>query len=914
MKPAISFFAAACLLTLIFTPSCKTVTDQCIAVNLRTEYLVNPLGIDTPAPRFTWQLADDREGAVQKAYRLVVGTDSSEVAAGRGNIWHTIKASSERMLEEYGGPDLRPFTRYYWSVTLWDMEGRKTEVSEPTWFETGIMDESNWKGYWIADTRDVNRKPAAYFRRNFMARPEIKEARVYIAAGGYFELSVNGEKAGDHMLDPTKTRYDRRVMYVTHDVTGMITGGENTIGVLLGNGWYNHQSTAVWFFHEAPWRARPSFCADLRITYRDGTVETISSGREWKTSGGPIVFNSIYTGEHYDARLEQAGWDTPGFDDSNWQDVIVVPAPTQNIVAQALHPVRKTAEIPSTGMEQIDPRTWVFDLGRNISGIVSLAVSGEEGTEIRLRHGERLYDDGRVDMSNIDMHYRPEDDSDPFHTDIFILSGKGEDIFMPRFNYKGFQYVEVTSDRPLDLTRESLTGYFMHSDVPPAGRIHTSNDVINRIWQAGNSSYLANLFGYPTDCPQREKLGWTGDGHIAVETGLFNFDGITVYEKWIADHRDEQQPNGVLPAIIPSSGWGYHWANGVDWTSSLAIVPWNIYLFYGDTRLLRDTYDNIKRYVDHIDHRYPEGVTDWGLGDWVPVNSRADVALTSTVYYYVVTDILARAAALFEKDEDEEKYRALAGRIKDAFNERFLDREAAVYGSGYQTEMSMPLYWGLVPEDLKESVASNLAQTVAENDHYIDVGLLGSKALLNALSENGYAGAAWKVASKETFPSWGWWIVNGATTFFENWPIDADRDISMNHIMFGEISAWFYKAPGGINPDPLNPGFRNIILKPQFVDGLDHFEAEYNSVRGLVRSAWEKAGDLIRYSVTIPPNSTGDLYLEGKVTVQQGNPLSHGIFTSIDASDAGDTGNHAGNTSGRRIRLAAGEYVFLVEN
>ncbi|MGF1584585.1 MAG: alpha-L-rhamnosidase C-terminal domain-containing protein, partial [Bacteroidales bacterium] len=372
---------------------------------------------------------------------------------------------------------------------------------------------------------------------------------------------------------------------------------------------------------------------------------------------------------------------------------------------------------------------------------------------------------------------------------------------------------------------------------------------------------------------------------------------------WIADHRDEQQPNGVLPAIIPTSGWGYHWANGVDWTSSLAIVPWNIYMFYGDSRLLENTYDNIKNYVDHISDRYPGGLTDWGLGDWVPVRSRADVELTSTVYYFVVATILADAAELFEKQDDHWKYSALAENIRDAFNDKFLDRETGIYGSGYQTELSMPLFWRLVPEELKEKVAANLASLVEENDFHIDVGLLGSKALLNALSENGYAEVAWKVASQETYPSWGWWIVNGATTFFENWSIDADRDLSMNHIMFGEISAWFYKAPGGINPDRENPGFKNVILKPHFVDGLDHFEAVHHGPYGEIKSSWEKDGNKILYNVSIPPNSSATLYLKGSWKAQEGSPVSSGeLYRDGDA------------VAGSVLKLSAGSYVFLVDD
>jgi alpha-L-rhamnosidase len=439
---------------------------------------------------------------------------------------------------------------------------------------------------------------------------------------------------------------------------------------------------------------------------------------------------------------------------------------------------------------------------------------------------------------------------------------------MPLFGYKGFQYVEVTSSRPVNLTIESLTGYFMHSDVPPAGSFETSNPTINKIWYAANNSYLSNLFGYPTDCPQREKNGWTGDAHIAIETGLYNFDGITVYEKWLADHRDEQQPNGVLPAIIPTSGWGYHWANGPDWTSTIAIIPWNIYLFYGDAKLLNDSYDNIKRYVDHITSISPEGLTTWGLGDWVPVKSKSPVELTSSVYYYVDALILSKMEEMISNNWMDRPYEELANKIKDAINAKYLNRETGIYGSGSQTELSVPLKWGIVPDDMIEIVAANLAKRVASDNNHIDVGLLGTKAILNALSENGYADVAYKVASQETFPSWGWWMVNGATTLYENWPIDAKSDISMNHIMFGEISAWFYKALGGINPDPQKPGFKNIILKPMFVEGLSSASAKHTSPYGEIVSEWTRKKDNIIYKITIPANSTASLYLPDMLKIK----------------------------------------------
>jgi alpha-L-rhamnosidase len=871
--------------------------------NLKSEHLQNPIGIDETHPRFTWQLESEKPGSFQKAFQLAVGIEEAEVALGNGNVWESGTVHSSVIPAVYNGPELQPFTRYFWSVRVQDEADNWSDLSPVAFFETGIMQQTNWKGKWITDTHDYNVKPAPYFRKEFSAGKKIASARAYIAAAGLYELSINGQRIGDHRLDPTYTRFDRRNLYVTYDITENLQQGENAIGVLLGNGWYNHQSTAVWFFDQAPWRARPKFCMDLRITYSDGSVELISTGQDWQTALSPVIFNSIYTAEHYDARLEQPGWNLPGFDDEGWSNATNTGTPSQNIVAQALHPIRNVTEIPAVEMKKQGENKWLFDFGRNIAGVTYMRVLGSEGTTIRLKHVERLDSAGRADMSNIDVHYRPTDDSDPFQTDIFILSGKAVDEFMPRFNYKGFQYVEVTSDQPLELTKESLTAYFMHSDVPPVGKIHSSNNTLNKIWEAANASYLSNLFGYPTDCPQREKNGWTGDAHIASETGLYNFDGITVYEKWLDDHRDEQQPNGVLPAIIPTDGWGYHWANGPDWTSTIAIIPWNIYLFYGDARILEENYDNIKRYVDYIDENYPSGITDWGLGDWVPVKSKTPKEFTSSAYYYVDAVILSKAAKILGKTEDAEKYVTLADKIKTAVNEKYLNRETGMYGSGLQTELSVALHWGLAPDELREKVAENLAKRVVVDNKHIDVGLLGTKTILNALSENGYPELAYEVASQETFPSWGWWIVNGATTFYENWPLDASRDISMNHIMFGEINAWYYKALGGIFPDENQPGFKNVILKPSFVQGLEHFEASHEGPYGTIVSSWKKKGKTVEYAVSVPANSTATLYLDDGKIQESGKPIEKNELIEIAERKNGKV----------VLKLKSGSYSFGLE-
>ncbi|KQR66877.1 alpha-L-rhamnosidase [Pedobacter sp. Leaf176] len=875
----LSFFRFSTFFLLIFI-SFPTIAAG--PAELKCEHLVRPIGIDSPSPRLSWLMVDERKGALQQAYRIYVGTDSVGLKHKTGIVWDSGKVLSSNSLITYRGASLRSFIKYFWRLELWDKDG-KPLPSATSSFEMGMMGMENWKGTWISDRNDVNILPAPYFRKVFQPAKSIKSARAYIAAAGLYELYLNGKKVGNHRLDPMYTRFDRRNLYATYDVTSNLKQGKNAVGVVLGNGWYNHQSLAVWNFDKAPWRARPTFCLDLRITYTDGSIDVIKSGDDWKTSLSPIISNSIYTAEHYDARLEQKGWNTATFDDSKWRGITLRAAPSKNIVSQNMHPIRNVEEIAVKSMRKFDDTTYVFDLGRNIAGVSKIKVRGEKGTIIRLRHAERLYANGHTDLSNIDVYHRPKDKSDPFQTDIFILNGVGEEEFMPLFNYKGFQYIEVISSKPILLYESSLVAYFMHSDVPAVGKIASSNALVNKLWWATNNSYLSNLYGFPTDCPQREKNGWTGDGHFAVETGLYNFEGITVYEKWMGDHRDEQQPNGVLPDIIPTGGWGYGTANGTDWTSTIAIIPWNIYMFYGDSKLLSDNYQSIKNYLNYVEGTSKGYLTTFGRGDWVPVKSTSDLEYTSSIYYYVDADIMAKAAKLFGNKNDFLHYSALAERIKKAINAKFFNAVTGIYGKGVQTELSMALQWNIVPDASRQLVADNLAARVKADGMHIDVGVLGAKAVLNALSDNGHSDIAYKLASQDTYPGWGWWIVNGATTLHENWDLQATRDISDNHMMFGEIGAWFFKGIGGIKIDEKQPGFKNILLKPHFVEGLNHFEASHKGPYGLISSSWKRVGKGVKYNLTVPANSTATVEIpeiEGKRVFLNGKQTGHKVELS----------------------------------
>ena len=873
---------SVCLLIALVALTQLTLAQSFSVDNLRTEHLESTLGVDKPNPRLSWRMISGKSGAKQSSYQILVGRDSLALAQGNGESWDSGTQQSDQMWIRYAGEALQPRTRYYWQVTICDESG--TSVKSPiASFETGKMSIDQWEGNWISDHNNQNHSSAPYFRKKFDVNKKILKARAYVAVAGLYTLHINGERMGDGMLEPVYTRFDRRNMYITYDVTRHIREHENVIGIVLGNGWYNHQALGVWDFERAPWRNRPAFCLDLHLTYEDGSEEVISSDTSWRTTdSGPLVRNNIYTGEHYDFTRQLVGWDCPGYDDSKWGGVKLRSLPSEQITSQQMRPIRACTEYVATKFSQLADGIYLFDFGYNMAGVTRIKVQGDKGTVVKLRHGERVGEDGKLDQSNIDVYYRGDREKDPFQTDILTLSGQNDE-FISSFNYKGFRYVQVEVSAPIEIDHSSLVAYFVHSDVTKVGQITSSNKLIEGLMAASNQAYLSNLMGYPTDCPQREKNGWTGDGHLAIEAALYNFDGITIYEKWMADHRDEQQPNGVLPDIIPTGGWGYGTDNGLDWTSTIAIIPWNLYLFYGDDEALRECYPHIKRYVDYVSRISRNNLTTWGRGDWVPVTVGSNKELTSSVYYFVDAKILARAAKLFGYTADYEKYSALAEQIKKSINDKYLDTERGIYASGTQTELSVPLYWGVVPKEYKAKVAKNLNEMVISSQYHLDVGVLGCKALLNALCENSYSDTAYKVAIQDSYPSWGWWVKNGATTLLENWKLDATRDISDNHMMFGEIGAWFYKGLAGIYPDSEHPGFKHINLRPYFPDGLEEFSARHTSPYGEIISGWSTKGGKVIYQVTIPANSSATLTLPEGWTCNEGEKqkLQAGSYTFV---------------------------------
>lgn len=829
-------------------------TGMATATNIeriRCEYLKNPLGIDVATPRFTWEISADHNGK-QTACRLNVATSPQLLKCGKADIWKSGRVNTDISRMVYQGPALQAHTRYYWQVEVWS-NGRKL-TSEVASFETAKLSITDWHdAKWISDTFDKEFRKAPLLRKSIsLEEKNIKNARLYVSGVGYYEFFINGAHVSDRKLEPGYTHFDKRVLYSTYDVTSMLQHGENVLAAELGNGWLNIQSLSVWEFEKARWRMRPRMIAELRITYNDGTVQTIPTDRTWKTNSGACSFNNLYSGEVYDARLVHKGWTTPGFDDKKWMPAIEVEAPAKILTSQQMPPIRVVREVKPVSMRKIDDYTYMYDMGENMTGVCRIQVQGPTGTCVTLAHGELIHDDGTLNQGNIEIYFKREKNGlpqhvDPFEriqTDTYFLSGNGMETYEPRFTYHGFRYVEVTSTRPLTLTQESLTGLCMHTDVESVGNFACSNEILNKLVEASCNSYLGNLFSIPTDCPQREKNGWTADGYVGMDYGLLFYDGITVYEKWMNDFIDNQRERGDLSGIIPSSGWGYADWIGPVWDAALFIIPNNLYKYYGDTRAIEKMWDTCVRYLQYLETREKDGKLTYGIGDWVFYKAKTDTHFTSTAFYWLDNVLMAKFADL--TGHDGTKYRAKADNLKELINNEWFDAEKKMYANGTQAAQSVGLALGLVPEEHAQAVADNLVRMIRDNGHQLDFGMLGSKFVPAMLVKYGYADDAYKMIIRPEAPSWANWIHRGLTTLPETWVLDKDfKDASLNHAFLGDISAWMMNSLAGINPNPKKPGFAGIIIRPQFIKGISWAKGEYRSVRGLIRSEWKREGNQI---------------------------------------------------------------------
>lgn len=857
--------AAAAIVAAVVMSSCGGDDERVKIVGLRCEYAEEPLTIDGDSVRFTWRYESDEPVASFRQHKVEVriATDEESLADEESCVATSGRVRGGQMIV-LPTDSLDAESRYCWQVRGYNALGVETMVSPVAWFSTAKLHGKAWSAKWITDSYDKNYEPAPMFRKRFRLSGNVERASLYISAAGYYDAAINGSRVSDDWLDPGYTHYDKRNLYQVHDVTSLVHDGDNVITATLGNGFYNeYTGMAVWQFESARWRNRPRMICELHVLYSDGRRQKVVSNSTWRTTTGEVRGNVIYAGDIIDARCAVEGWNDPAMDDNSYPAAVVCEAPSPLLVAQQMPPIRESETCEPVSVRRISDREYVFSFARNMTGVCTLRVRGEKGTRIEMEHGELLRDDGTVEMHNIDFHSHPVGDYS-LQRDIFYLRGDGRmESFTPRFHYNGFQYVTVTADRPIELDRSSLTAHFLHTDVQSVGDFRSSNELLNSLWQAVRRSYLCNLQGIPTDCPHREKNGWTADAHVSIDIGLANYDGITVYEKWIDDMIDNQREDGSISGIIPSAGWGYDDWIGPVWDAAMFIIPDALYNYYGDVRAIEKIYPVAERYLEYLAGRENEdGTVTYGLGDWCFYKTQTPSDFTTTCFYYYDQKLMARFAALTGRDGS--KYEAKAEALRELINTKYLDSETGIYSIGRVTAQAVPLALGIVPAGMEAKVAARLNDVVVEDGYTCDFGLLGSRYALRMLVKYGYVETAYKLATQTRRPSWGNWIVEGFTTPLETWALRENfSDSSANHVFFGDIAAWMQSDIAGINYDEQKPGFENIIIRPHFPAEMEWAEASYHSVRGVVRSAWHRSRNHIILEVTIPLNTTATIYTDG---------------------------------------------------
>lgn len=815
---------------------------------MRCEYRVNPIGIDVPAPRLTWIHDGNDEPASHCRVELseTPKFDNSKVFNSNDGWTASVTIANT------------PGKRYYWRVIQTLPDGKELKSKTAT-FETAPFSPSQWTASWISDGFDINKEEAPMFRKTFKVDRQPHEARIYVSSLGYYDIYLNGKRVGDHHMDPGYTGYDKRSLYVTHDVTRLLRKGVNNLEVTLGNGFANCQSRDAWGQEKAPWRSRPTFICEVKA---DGKT-VAKTDESWETALSPVIYNNLYSGVHKDGRI------VPRFD----HRAISVKAPNDNLKSQIMPAIRPLATIESKLLQSWGDTVFLYDMGRNIAGVCKLGIRGEQGTKVSLAHGELLKKNGRLEQGNLNIYYHPLRQDEAFQTDVYTIGRTGRrEEFQPQFTYHGFRYVELKSSRPIDAKNISLQGVVMRTALDRIGHFRCSDSLLNRIYDATMLSYEDNIHSIPTDCPQREKNGWTADAHVAVDLGLLNYDGINFYEKWMDDFIDNQRPDGNVSGIVPSAGWGYGDSPGPVWDAALFIVPTAIYDYYGDSTAMRKLYPTMLRYMKWLKSLEKEdGTLACGIGDWLPYSTQTPTDFTSTLYAYADYKMMTRIAEIL--DENPTPWAREANAMRDRINAQWFDADKNLYANGSQAAQAISLYWGIVPEGHETQVAKNLNDMIVAYDYALDFGLLGSKSVLRMLSKHGYNDTAFRMATRTKAPSWGHWIDEcGYTTLAETWTLSPEfRDASLNHVFFGDIAAWMTNVIAGINPDPENPGFSNIIIRPVFMDRLDWAEADYNSVKGLVSSRWQRQPDgSIQLDVTVPYGSTAIIELNDRNEMVQG--------------------------------------------
>jgi alpha-L-rhamnosidase len=902
--------------------SCSQTDPDTQPVSLTCEYFKDPTGIDVSQPRLSWNIQTVNRNWMQKAYQILVFSDSSKLSEDKSDIWNSGRVESNECLYiPYSGAPLLSVQKYWWKVRVWDEQGRKSAWSIPANWTMGLVSEEDWKGKWIASdlelsplqqelkalpdfgmepedemwtlnekirkrTDSITSAPAVYLRKEFASPGELTRAVATICGLGMNELYLNGEKVNDDLLNPAHSDYQKRIFYQSFDVTRLILNGANTAGVILGNGWYNLVIPHALRFYAADYIAPPRLLFQLDLFYADGTSRRVVSDESWKfTTNGPIRFNSLISGETYDARIEMPGWNRTGFDDSSWKPALPAEPPTGKLFAQQLYPVRITDTVKAVRITPI-PSGYSVDLEKEITGWASIRVKGRPGQKITVQYpGHGSHTLGR------------------YQTYEHILNGNEAVAFQALFSYNGIKTIEISG---LDYEPElaDIQGISVNTDFPQTGSFSCSNQILNDLHSILEHTVRNYNVHIPND-PVREKAGWTQDAQNAFDITAYLLDSRSMYVKWQHDFLDIIHPDGYVPPVTPSRFDGPT-INCPWWGGMIVYLPWKIYQYYGDRKILEESFDAMKKYTGYLGSIDSSGIVSWGLGDWLEPGSvrpvMTPVPFTSTAGYYNTAMITAKTAELLGYNDDALKYASLAEEIRIAFNRHFLNVETGEYAKYSQASQLLPLYLGLTPDELRPLVMERLVAKIhASNDH-VGTGFVATPYLLNGLSDMGLGELAYTMANQRTYPSWYDMVFNHGTPIFkEDWGGGAVQMPPLG----GGLGWWFYHSLAGIRPDPEVPGFRKFVIKPDMVPGLTNATGEYQSVYGLIRSSWKREQDGLGLEVDVPANTRATVVLPttdpGRIS-EGGKPLSSGkVFGDIVVKE--------GNTS---VEVGSGHYRFTL--
>ena len=876
--------------------------SQTEIVALKCQSALNPIGVDTTTPKFSWLVKSRERGQSQTAYQLLVSDNLEDISRDNGNLWDsgTIR-SNQASAVRYGGKPLRSNQTYHWKVKIWDRDGNPTNFSGTAQFTTGILDPALWQASWIgrgdgvdpvnadglyrfkndrlvgaddagASTEydkdsfafegdrtslvhkcapgryelTINGEKSVYDENSMLLRKTItlskpvSTALVHVCGLGLYELTINGKKVGNKVLNPAKTNYSKTLLYDSYEVSDLLEVGENVLGITVGNGWFN--PLPLRWNWRAPWFGEKRALLQMHVTDAVGDTLMVGSDGSWKVEEGPVRRNCIYDGETYDANLEFEGWDKPGFDDSGWTYAKTVRPPRGELFAQAMPAIERNGFLKPVAVTSLEGGKSLVDFGQNFAGWIRVRLKAKKGDVIVFRHAEDIKD-GMLDITK---------NHDAEATDRYIAKGVGQELFEPRFTQHGFQYVEV-SGLDYHLQANDIEGVVVHSAVEPAGTLDCGDERIVGIHTAVLRTQLANLMGYPTDCPQRaERLGWLGDAHVTAEEAIHNFDMDRFYAKWLRDIRRNQERSGNVPHIAP---WPLTEGSAPSFSSGYHLIAWYHYLYYGDSSLLEDNFEALKRHVDFLSskadgHILPNDT----YGDWlceIHGGKKFVSALSSTGFYYYMIEITAKIAKILGRSDDVERYEPLAGSVKDAFNNRFFNPAGHCYEDGSQFANGFPLFLGLVPADERVAVLANLVDDIVNKQGgHLTTGIFGVKYVMELLSREGRGDVAWLLATQDSYPSWIH-MLKGRTTLTEKWSVEG-TGWSGNHIMRGSIDSWFYKELGGINIDEDAPGYERVAIKPFIAPGLPWAKVSLKTVKGDFRSEWSRGQEGLELKVGIP--------------------------------------------------------------